>query len=92
MNSELTRRVCVHTIGILRHSSESADDRLPAELRKARAVANILLETSAESEEASVPKREEGEESIAVGDKEGNEETSSKARTIRFHFWLVYLN
>ena len=27
---------------------------------------------------------EEGEESIAAGDKEGNEETSSKARTIEF--------
>lgn len=65
---------------------------MPAELRKARGVANILLEPSAESEEASVPKREEGEESIAVGDKEGNEETSSKARTIEYHFWLVHFN
>jgi hypothetical protein len=65
---------------------------LPAELRKARAVANILLEPSAESEEASVPKREEGEESIAVGDKEGNEETSSKARMIEYHFWWVHCN
>jgi hypothetical protein len=92
MNSELTRRVGIPTIGILRHSSESADDRLPAELRKARAVANILLEPSAECEEASVPKREEGEESIAVGDKEGNEETSSKARTIKYHFGLIHLN
>ena len=65
---------------------------MPAELRKARAIANTLLEPSAESEEASAPKREEGEESIAVGDKEGNEETSSKARTIEYHFWLVHLN
>jgi hypothetical protein len=68
---------------------------LPAELRKARAIANILLEPSAESEEASVPKGEEGEEgeeSIAAGDKEGNEETSSKARMIEYHFWWVHSN
>ena len=82
----------VRIIGILRHSSEAEGDKLPAELREARAVANILLEPSVESEEASVPKREEGEESIAVGDKEGNEETSSKARTIDYHFWCVHCN
>jgi hypothetical protein len=82
MNSELTKRFGVAFM----HSSESEGDRLPAELRKARAVANILLEPSAESEEISVPKREEGEESITVGDKEGNEETSSKARTINTIF------
>jgi len=75
----------VLTVGVLRHSSESEDDGLPVELRKASAVANILLEPSAESEEVSVPK-EEGEESIAAGDKEGNEETSSKARTINTIF------
>jgi hypothetical protein len=91
MNSELTKRF-VRTIGILRHSSESEGDRLPAELRKASAIANILLEPSAESEEESVPKREEGEESIAAGDKEGNEETSSKARMIEYHFWCVHCN
>jgi hypothetical protein len=65
---------------------------LSAELRKASAVADILLEPSAESEEASAPKEEEGEESIAAGDKEGNEETSSKARTIEYHFWWVHCN
>ena len=65
---------------------------MPAELRKARAISNILLEPSAESEEASVSKREEGEESTATGDKEGNEETSSKARTIEYHFWWVHCN
>ena len=65
---------------------------MPAELRKARAIANILLEPSADSEEASVPKGEEGEESIAAGDKEGNEETSSKARMIEYHFWWVHNN
>lgn len=90
MNSELMKRF--GTAGILRHSSESEGDSLPAELRKARAVANILLEPSAESEEASVPEREEGEESLAVGDQEGNEETSSKARTIEYHFWGVHCN
>jgi len=78
----------VLTVGVLRHSSsESEGDELPAELRKASAVANILLEPGAESEEGSVQKREEGEESIAVGDKEGNEETSSKARMIDYHIW-----
>jgi hypothetical protein len=92
MNSELTKRFGVRIIAILRHSSESEGDRLPAELRKARAVANILLEPSVESEEVSVPKREEGEESIAAGDKEGNEETSSKARMIVYHFWWVHCN
>ena len=65
---------------------------MPEELRKARAVANTLLEPSEESEEASVPKREEGEESTTAGDKERNEETSSKARMIEYHFWWVRCN
>jgi hypothetical protein len=88
MNSELMKRF----IGVLRYSSEAEGDRLPGELRKARAVANVLLEPSVESEKALVPKREEGEESITAGDKEGNEETSSKARTIGYHFWCVHFN
>jgi hypothetical protein len=53
--------------GVLRHSSECKGNRLPTELRKASAVC---------------PEREDGEESIAAVDKEGNEKTSSKARTI----------
>jgi hypothetical protein len=65
---------------------------LPTELRKASAVADILLEPSEETEEATVPKKEDGEESVAAGDKEGNEETSSKARTINDHFWWAHLN
>ena len=50
------------------------------ELRHATAVANFLVESSAISEEARVPKIEEREESTGGRDKEGNEETSSKAR------------
>ena len=93
MNSELTKRWCgVLTYGVLRHSSESEGDGLPTELREASAVANLLLEPSEESEEVTVPKREDGEESIAAGDKEGNEETASKARTINIHFWRVHRN
>jgi len=53
---------------------------LPTELRHATAVASFLVESSAISEEARVPKIEEREESTGRRDKEGNEETSSKAR------------
>jgi hypothetical protein len=81
MNSGLTKR-CWCGVLVLRHSNEGEEDGLPTELRKASAVADILLEPIEESEEATVPKREDGEESIAAGDKDGNEETSSKARTI----------
>ena len=72
----------VGTYGVFRHSSESDGDGLPTELRKASAVADNLLEPNEESEEVSVPKREDGEECVVAGEKEGNEETSSKARTI----------
>jgi hypothetical protein len=54
---------------------------LPTELCSASAVANFLIEASAISEEAVDPKIEEREESVGGKDKEGNEETSSKART-----------
>ena len=77
-----TRCCGVVIYGVLRHSDESDGDGLPTELRKASAVADDLLEPSEESEEETVPKREDGEESIVAVDKEGNEETSSKARTI----------
>jgi len=54
---------------------------LPTELRHATAVASFLAESSAVSEEAREPKiEEEREESTGGRDKEGNEETSSKAR------------
>jgi hypothetical protein len=77
-----TRCCGVVIYGVLRHSSDCEGDGLPTELRKASAVADNLLEPSEESEEVTIPKREDGEESIAAVDKEGNEETSSKARTI----------
>ncbi|KAH9962619.1 hypothetical protein BC827DRAFT_1340953 [Russula dissimulans] len=64
-----------------RHSSESEGDRLPTELRNATAVADFLLEPGAIAERRTVAKAEEKEEeSMATRDKEGNEDTSSKAR------------
>ena len=68
----------------LRHSGENATDGLPTELRTATAVANFLVEPGAISEEAAVPRTEEREESRGARDKEGNEETSSKARIALF--------
>jgi len=65
---------------------------LPTELQKASAIADILLNPSEEIKKATASKKEDGEESIAAGDKEGNEETSSKARTINDHFWRVHRN
>ena len=67
-------------LATLRHSGENATDGLPTELRTATAVANFLVEPSAVSEEVAVARTEEREESRDARDKEGNEETSSKAR------------
>ena len=79
-----TRRCGVPPLGVRllsRHPNESARDGLPTELCSASAVANFLVEASAISEEAVDPKIEEREQSVGGKDKEGNEETSSKART-----------